>query len=313
MERRINGRQVSITPPVRVNKLFAIYFLGALLVSGCDTATIDPFNNDGKYYTVYGFLDQAKNFQANAVQTIRVIPVTRRPELITSPSDPQADLDGRAFLTDMASGQSQELPHSLQEFEPGKWGHVFRFPLFVEPNHTYKLEILRSDGIMSIAETRVPAVSSIRLEQGSITMGADQKAVQNLLLTGVSALWEIDMIYFTGGPGCFGASANFIPYGRAGSATDEGWSFQLNITEDKETLLERFQTTNLFICALGMRAQIMDDQWVFPEGEIDPELQALPQGLSNIENGFGFFGSIGLYQNEWDLSSEMASILNGDG
>lgn len=293
------------------HKLFSIYLFCILVVTGCDTATIDPFNNDGKYYTVYGFLDQTKNFQSNGIQTIRVVPVTRRPENITSPSDPQADLDGRAFLTNMFSGQTQELPHSLQEFEPGKWGHVFRFPLFVEPNRTYRLEILRSDGIMSIAETNVPAVSSIRLEQGNVQQSEDQQMVQDLQLIGANALWEIDMIYFTGGPGCFTASPNFISYGRVGNATDAGWSFQLNLTEDKATLAERFQTSNLFFCALGMRAKIMDDQWDFPEGEIDPELQALPQGLSNVENGFGFFGSVGLYQNEWDLSSEVAAVLNG--
>lgn len=297
---------------MRAYTLFAGYFLVCALLSGCDTATIDPFNNDGKYYTIYGYLDQSKNFQNNT-QTIRVIPVTRRPENITAPNDPQADLDGRAFLTDLLTEQTQELPHTLQEFEPGKWGHVFRFPLFVAPNRGYRLEILRSDGIMTIAETKVPAVSSIRMEQGSIQQTADLDAVQDLLLTGVNALWEIDMIYFTGGPGCFSSSPNLVPYGRVGSATDEGWSFQLNLTKDKETLAERFQTSNLFFCGLGIRAQIMDDQWVFPEGEIDPELQALPEGLSNVENGFGFFGSIGLYQHEWDLSSELAGVLNGGG
>jgi hypothetical protein len=42
-----------------IHRLLAACLLAGLLVAtdGCDDAFIDPFDNDGRYYTLYGYLD----------------------------------------------------------------------------------------------------------------------------------------------------------------------------------------------------------------------------------------------------------------
>lgn len=283
--------------------------LCCLLWAGCDEAFIDPFKNDGKYYTVYGYLDESKNFTAGARQAIRVIPVTRRAAQITDPNATAADFDGRVFLTDVNLEQTREIPRELRELQPGVWGHIFETALFVQPNHVYRLEIIRSDGIITSAETRVPATSSMRIEQDAPVVNADSTVItQDVRIAGAGSLWRADLIYYSdGGGSCFTATPNIVSYGRAGAREDDAWRLRLNISEDLGALGLR----NTTICSMGLRASILDEQWVFPDSTLDVESLTLPQSLTNVENGYGFFGSTGLFQTDWPLSDDVAVLLNG--
>lgn len=280
----------------------------SLLLAGCDEAFIDPFKNDGKYYTVYGYLDESRNFQAGARQAIRIIPVTRRAGQITNENAPEADFDGRVFLTDVDLEQTREIPRTLRELEPGVWGHIFETALFVQPNHVYRLEIVRSDGITTSAETQVPATSSMRIEQEPPTVNTDSTVItQDIRIAGAGALWEVDVIYYSdSGGSCFNASENRVSYGRAGALQGDDWALQLNLSEDLGALGLR----NTTICSMGLRARILDDQWVFPDTTLTPEAFTLPQSLTNVENGYGFFGSMGLFQSDWPLAAEIDLLLN---
>ena len=279
------------------------------LGTGCDEAFIDPFKNDGKYYTVYGYLDESKNFSAGARQAIRVIPVTRRAAQINDPNGPAADFDGRVFLTDVNLEQTREIPRELRELQPGVWGHIFETALFVQPNHVYRLEIVRSDGIIASAETRVPATSSMRIEQELPLVNADTTVItQEVRIAGARSLWHADLIYYSdGGGSCFTATANVVSYGRAGTREGDSWRMQLNISDD----LAALGLSNTTICSMGLRARILDDAWVFPDTTLDLEALTLPQALTNVDNGYGFFGSMGLFQTDWPLPDAVAALLNG--
>ena len=87
------------TKAAKLIKLAAVFVILTILTA-CEDSFIDPFDNDQRYYTIYGYLDQGKNFQ-NARHYVRIIPVTRRPEVIETPASPQADFDGRVFLTNL--------------------------------------------------------------------------------------------------------------------------------------------------------------------------------------------------------------------
>ncbi len=280
-------------------------------LGGCDDAFIDPFNNDGRYYTVYGFLDESKNFSFGARQAIRVIPVTRRAARITSPTSAEADFDGRVFLTDLNLEQTREIPRELREVQPGVWAHIFETTLFVQPNHVYRLEVQRSDGIVTSAETRVPATSSMRIEQDPPVVNSDSTVItQEIQIAGAQSLWEVDVIYYTGAGGCFNATPNPVSYGRTGALDGDAWRLQLNISEDVAAVRPNINTT---ICAMGLRAKVLDDQWVLPDGPLDAEALTLPQNLTNVENGYGFFGSMGLFQTDWQLLESVDGLLNRDG
>ncbi len=287
------------------------FILIALIgLNGCDDALIDPFNNDDRYYTIYGFLDQGKNFQ-DAIHAVRIIPVTRRPENIETPDAPQANFDGRVFLTDLNTDQTLEMEHTLEEFSPGKYGHIFRKRVFILSNHKYRLEVVRSDDIVTYAETHVPSVTGIRTIQQAPQVNSDSTVVsQDILLSDVAAIWKIDLIYYTGSSSCFSSAQNRVSYGRSGAPTSDGWALQLNFTEDLRILEDRLQVPALFVCAIGIRAQIMDDQWTLPEGEINYDELSLPNVQTNVVNGYGFFGSTSEYAFDWPLSSELSGLIN---
>ena len=86
-----------------------ILLIGLLFVTAsCDDTFIDPFDNDGQFFTLYGYLDVIQTEHA-----VRVIPVTRTPEHITSPSDDQATIDAVVTSTDLSTGQKITWQHTL--------------------------------------------------------------------------------------------------------------------------------------------------------------------------------------------------------
>ena len=311
---KLPGRPIHdvLKPVDRIFRFLRTYgvlaFVG-VFVSGCDDTLIDPFNNDGRYFTVYGFLDQSQNFQSATEHTLRVIPVTRTVERIEDPSQPQASIDARVFTTDLSTGETVEWRHTLQRLENGRYGHVFRSRFFVQPNRMYRLEVIRSDGITTSAETRIPDVSPIRPLLAAPNISQDSSVVKQIVtLPQTIAVWDLDVIYHVAGSSCFTSSRVAVPYERSGVRENDGWSLTIDISGDKQFLSN--QVGNVVVCAMGMQAKILDAEWQIPEDVLNSEELPLPTSLSNVENGYGFFGSIALFQYDWPLSNELAEVLN---
>lgn len=293
----------------------ALLALITILLAGCDDAFIDPFSNDGKYFTVYGFLDQANNFQGGR-QAIRIIPVTRQAALITTSNVNEAAIDARVFTIDQSTGQEVEWNHALLQLADGTYGHIYSRQLFVQANRRYRLEVRRSDGIVTYAETKTPAVSSIvpiRSIPEVIELEDGRSIEQIISLPGVKAAWEVDMIYRLGDASCIGAGIYPISYGRTGKAEVSGWTFTANITNDLAAIADQIGSSTLTFCSLGLRAQVLNEDWTFPEGDFDPNELATPDALTNVVNGYGYFGSIALLQSDWPIESELDSLLNANG
>lgn len=289
--------------------------LTCILVTGCDDAFIDPFSNDGKYFTVYGFLDQANNFEGG-IQSLRVIPVTRQAALITDSNVDQATIDARVFTIDQSSGQELEWNYELLQLADGTYGHIFTRQLFVQASRRYRLEVRRSDGIVTYAETETPAVTNIVPVRSTAVVNEVENArsiEQTITLPRVKAAWEIEMIYRLGDASCIGAGIYRIPYGRTGTGTGSDWVFTANISDDLSTITDQIGSNALTLCSLGLQAQVLNEGWDFPEGEFDPNELATPGTLTNVVNGYGFFGSIALLQSDWPIESDLHALLNADG
>lgn len=284
-----------------------VWALGLLVcITGCDDTAIDPFDNDERYYSIYGFLEVDYE---DLEQTVRIIPITRRAERIESPIDPQAEIDAVVTSTNLRTGQTVRWRHSLEKLDDGNYAHIFRSSFFVQQGHTYRLEVERSDGIMTWAETTVPRATEAPQFEAAKQLPETGDIVQEVYLPHIPSPWEITVIYYVG----TGITTPFpIEYGRVGSPTDDGgWRFTINVTKDQKTLssilgvpVDQFQWA-----AMGMNIRMLDDQWTPPEGLFDPEVLAQPGALSNVENGYGFWGSIGLFQHTWSVSDELAQLL----
>ena len=291
-----------------------------MALSGCEETVLDPFQNDGRYFTVYGYLDVLETNHE-----IRVIPVTRQASVITDPSAPNASIDAEVTTTQLSSGNVTRWRHSLERLEDGTYAHIFRASFMVRADDTYRLEVTRSDGIATSAETTIPYISDASLLQlDPIVYSADSiPQTQRVLIPNVASPWNIKAVYLWGG-GLINTRV-FLPYGRPGRRTEEGsWELTINIEADQEAVRRDIQDdvdlgrlppgTPVVLSAMGLEIRMLDSNWDPPDGIFDPETLAVPDVLSNVENGYGFFGSIGFYAQEWnacDLSGPLG-YLPGD-
>ncbi|MDX1546822.1 MAG: hypothetical protein R3247_07540 [Rhodothermales bacterium] len=285
----------------------AALLLLAIGAAACDDTLIDPFDNDGRIYTVYGFLEE--DFE-DLRHVVRVIPVTRIPEVITDPADPRGDLDAVVTSTDLATGETHRWTPALERLDDGTYAHLYRSAFFVRRGHTYRLEVTRSDGRRAWAETTVPSPSGIEPVFGAPVVGPGGAITQEVTLPRVASPWDVTVIYHVGGD--FSTTPMPVAYGREGTPTDDGgWRFTIHVSRDRGRLSARLGTPvdQVRFPAMGLKIRLLDDQWTPPEGVFDPEVLAQPGALSNVENGYGFWGSIGLFQHDWQLAPELRTLL----
>lgn len=264
-------------------------------LADCDCTDLDSFRNEGRYYSIYGFL---KDGDAN--HAIRVIPIRRSQERITTTHDPQASIDAIVTTTDTLTGEVVICNHLLTRLEDGSFAHIFRASFNVKTNHAYRLDILRNDGITTSAETTVPTVSSSQIVPGPLVADADSSMFQNIFLSDIHSPWKIEVFYYFSVKGF-----SRIAYGRSGNTIEgEGWTFTIDYDRDMEQLAALRGTTidELAWSAMGVKTFVLDKAWDPPQDIFDPEIPAQPGTLSNVENGYGYFGSIGLLQDDWPNS-----------
>jgi len=294
-------------------RIGALIFLVALLFSGCDETFLDPFDNEQRYFTVFGFLDPLQ-----LRQTIRIIPVTRFPEDIQGPAEDQAFIDARVYTRDLTDSTSTLWQHELAEQEDGSFIHLYHADFPVKAGHTYRLDIIRNDDKMASATTTVPRPPSDKfvLASGPVVR-ADSSVVQEIALPDIPALWDLEAIYLVEGPGY--RDRVFVPYQTPGGPADDGlWRYQLDITADQDSIIARaqrfmqnqtFDTMPVTLTALGVQFRIIDDAWFPFFGEDDLVKLSQPGYASNVVNGYGIFGSMGLHREEWEVSPQVAEAL----
>ena len=291
--------------------LFQIVFFlcVAAVLFGCDSTELDPFNNEGQYFTIYGFLDQSTNFTPGASHAVRVVPITRRAEVITTPFEPQATIDARVFSIDTLTGQEIEWSQRLVQLDNDQYGHVFEAGLFVLEGRTYRLEVRRSDGVMTTAETTVPRVSSINLEQLDPVLSADSTSVtREIIIPRVRSIWGLNIIYRLGDPSCFGASFMRVPYTGPVIQDEIGVRFTVDIIRDTGIQPDSPEPGQ-FLCAMGLEANVPDANWNISQSESSLDTLAFSNVQSNVTNGFGFWGSLALLQLDWPVDEALGNAL----
>lgn len=300
-------------PPKIFSFLLAI--IGSLLLfAGCDSTFVDPFSNNSNFFTIYGYLDEANNFRNNATHEVRVIPITRRAEVITSPADAQAFIDARVFVINTFTGQETEWRHSLQRVSEDQYAHIFRSGMFIDQNTIYRIEVRRSDDIVTFAETFVPAVSTTNIIQDPepIVDPSTNEIRQGILIPGVHTVWNMDVVYYMGGSDCLTTSPTRISYGRTGAYNGEGWRFEANVSRDLQEVPAGDEPLDpgSVLCAIGIETRVPDEQWTLPTTQAGVDSLEFANVPSNVENGLGFFGSVGVIENAWRTTSALRSALS---
>ncbi|MDX1428835.1 MAG: hypothetical protein R3282_01055 [Rhodothermales bacterium] len=289
-----------------ITAFIAVIAFSQLSCETFDDPLVDPFEGQQRYFTIYGFLDSSR-FD----QRIRVIPVTRTPENIASAAEPAAFIDAEVSTTDLETGQRIVWRHTLSQLSDGRLAHVYEASMRVEPGHPYRIDVIRSDSAMSTATTIVPSLSTSIAPVIEAPVMSSGEAFQTVRLTGVPRAFDIEIHYKVAGP--INDARVTRTYGTAGAPDDQGrWTLNVDLSRDAAAVLQEVESELgilVWLEEIGVSVKWVDDQWPNIEPPIVIDRLAQPGVLSNVENGDGFFGSVGTYSRFWEIDNELEQLL----
>jgi hypothetical protein len=173
------------------------------------------------------------------------------------------------------------------------------------------MEIERSDGIITSAETTVPTRPIPVI--GPVNDGGGVFITQTVHWQGVEyAPFNVETFYrFLTAPGSPFTDVP-VEYSSDNRANDlsNGWQFIVDLAGDKDKVVDVVpQPDRLTFMGIGMGITVLDDQFNPPGGRFNPEVLVQPGVFSNVENGFGFVGAMGRFTTEWILDDQTVRNL----
>ncbi len=286
-----------------VQKMVVAATVGLALISvaACDES-VNPFIESDRIFSVYGSLDMNAD-----TQWVRVIPIDTSLFVEAQPS-----IDARVFSTDVTNGRQQNWNDSLFTFRDGSKGHVFFAPLRVQPNHTYRLEFVRSDGQAAMAETTVPSVpvASVGEPQRLVMSNGGLDISIPVSWTGFDrAPTSVQTWYrFSGSSRSHFTDIRF-DYPTSDFDDEPGWKIFVRLSRDRQVILEKITPESFLFLGMGMQIVLYDDQFVPPGGVFDPDILSQPGTFTNVNQGFGFIGSVGRFDAQWVVDERTARDL----
>ncbi len=287
-------------------RLLLCAVLLSLLLSACEES-VNPILESNQRFTIFGTLDMDLD-----TQYVRVIPIRRTLEI-----DASAPLNVTFTSTDLVAGETITWRDSLVGFPDGSFGHVFYTPLRLRPGHTYRVEVRSPDSdIITSAETTLPAEPQAIVvpEEIVFVFTTQVRASQQILWQGLSREpYNIEQWYrfFTLEDYSFrDVMLPYVPLNGPVEGQADTWEITLNLVRDRDTMETFIELTeSISLAGLGLRITLLDEAFVPPGGAFDPDVLSQPGTLSNVENGFGFIGSIGRFSVEWLLADTSAKAL----
>lgn len=277
---------------------FLFIFSASFLWAGCEE-DVDPFVEEDRFFSVFGYLDTA-----NSEQYLRVIQL--RTEFASGGADV---IDAIVSTTEVETGATTIWSDSLVSFSDGTVGHIFVGKMRPIPGYHYTLNVRREDGRGATATTQVPILESVLLSDPQILpFGVTQKVVwpQVDFIPFRVEVWYRTLDTATDGlPFREAAVIYGDDHGRVGEQTSEGWEVLVRYAEDKKEVGRQIgfgEGDQPILMSMGMRLTMTDDQWRPPDGVFNPEILVQPGTFSNVEGGFGYFGSLNQFALEWTLN-----------
>ncbi|GAB5520636.1 MAG: hypothetical protein RhofKO_28870 [Rhodothermales bacterium] len=292
------------------------WFIIMLMAGACSSTELDPFENEDRYFTIWGYLDAEAE-----TQYIRIAPVRRSPEQIDSPDDAQATLDAKVYMIEVDTGREIQWQKSLQRTDDGSGGYVHVFESHFRPfqGSTYRLEVIRSDSVTARAEVTVPEFGLQEVVRGEAYADEEGKMVQEFFVPSMRRPSNMMVRYYGDifGPNGWCEDAAFgVSYAVSdGVVADEGWRFTARLTDDVPAVVEEAERIGGLLCDitaepiislgfLGVYLQVPDANWVTPTDVRAISSLSDPFAYSNIENGFGYLGAVGAYLYTWEVTPE---------
>jgi hypothetical protein len=260
--------------------------VGAILIlslAGCDT-TVQPIDPQGRHYSLFGYLDAARD-----TQFVRVEPLND-----SMPVGAPSRIDARVTLTRVGTGETFVLTDSVRRFnvtgllgEEAVLVHNFWTTAPIEPGGQYRLTARRSDGAQSWATATLPnqppTVETLRKPFLPCNLAGEATAtvrISTARLVGITVVYPLPS-----GP----ADADYH-----GEAIRQNGAYRLEI--DYREDLERFGASSECARVQGDALELIAYAGGVPwprfadGGDRASEAVARLDTLSNVRRGVGFFG-----------------------
>lgn len=316
------ARDVDLTVPCLSHarawyrSLFALGWLLGLVVllTGCEE-DVDPFVEEGRPFTVWGYLDAAADTQLVRVFTLQQSIGLNR----------AGPLDATVTTTDLTTGERRVWTDSVIVFSPTNTGHVYWSDFRAQHGHRYRLEVTRSDGATSSTEVLVPPRVTIDFPADPTNLKIPVRiegAAPNLIGLGVKYIGVPAYPVNPYPPGTPRPPAFAYPvtvsYDGKAEVTEDGWSVVIDMQEDFATVQDEFLRNCLPSRVVLQRMEFLvlsaNEEWSPPGGVFDPNVLVDPGTLTNVDNGFGFFGAGQSIRVTWvprlDLMEEAGFVLS---
>jgi len=275
------------------------------LWTGCED-TVNPFVEEDRYFTVFGYLDTATD-----EQYLRVIPLRTDFAALEA-----GQIDANVTTVEQETGRTIAWRDSLITFDDGSSGHVFVSNFRPIPGWTYNLTVAREDGKRAEATTTIPVVGGVELDEPTISVAAVFQKIRWDNVDFPPFRVEVWYRFLNASPGQPFLDA-VIPYGNVGDLYGQvfqgnKWEVLVRLTDDKEEVTKALGVSDdaaPFLMSVGMRLTMTSDSWRPPDGVFDPEVLVQPGTFSNIDAGFGFFGSVNQYTYEWTLEPNITQLI----
>ncbi len=255
----------------------ALWTVALCSLPACD-ATVDPLDerHNGESFYLYGYLDSGADTQFVRVQPIRA----------TAGGQPGATLDVDVATTEAGSGARVPWRDSLIVLDDGTVGHLFFAPFRPQPGGAYRLEIRSRTGSLTRTETTVPALAP---EAQFFTMTSPLgPLIERIVWTGWPAPPDEVEVVYTVSPTLSELPVPIaIAYEPLRRLDGTVWEAGIDLAADARKIRARLGVPDNYRLAALYRVQIRLSLY-------SPDWRD-PGRASAVENGAGFFGSVGRF------------------
>ena len=251
-----------------------VLVVAVLLLTRCDDTVLDPFIDSDLHYSIGGFLDGGVD-----TQFVRITPV--RDSIFLSPGP----LDATVKLEHLTTGQATLWHDSVFYYKAAgatseQIAHNYWSAFPLQPLATYRLTVTQSDGQRSITTVTLPDSFPTPIVEGN-----------TIKMAGITRLADVVVEYRMQDQLSGQIITSAVSYLRSVSPVQGELWVGVDRAGDEARINARFVIARLQVLSIKITVAAAGPDW--PElAEIDNETLALPDVVSNIEEGVGFLGGV---------------------
>lgn len=262
-------------------------FVILLFVTGCNQSFEPWQENDQYHFSIYGYLDASAD-----TQWVRIMPV--REDIFLEPKP----IDAVVTLEHMESGEIVEMNDSLFEYSHDVYAYNFWAHMELQPGQNYRIRAENSDGDVTQATVTLPPDFPTPLVHIERRSSRDPTPIRaTVLIQGIEKFADIQTVYRTQN----NQDRMAMPHLQDSVRTASGDLQIIMEPQEDFPILSVFFPLPSGVSAVNFLDTEAIEQHIFIASagpdflyfpSIDEKVEALPDGVSNIENGVGYLAGI---------------------